>query len=152
MSWACKNCRFTEVWKLAISKQRFLEHHFKQLHMLFWCVSTLSFGRTPNLSPLDERKFVRMLRNHQDCHELENGGKFCIAIYWEAANQERNSCFKIKTFKLNWNLQLPSWTSQMPSREKFFGFMDMADKDWAVWLQWQEICLGDCTNSAKKTS
>lgn len=45
--------------------------------------------------------------------------KFYITMDWEAANQEQSPWSKSVTFKLEWNLQLPEWTSQMCFREKF---------------------------------
>lgn len=38
-------------------------------------------------------------------------------------DQERNPYFKTDTLKLDWDLQLPTWTSQVPFGEKFYGQM-----------------------------
>lgn len=72
-----------EVWTLGSPFQKpsgpflnnctFRCHQFKEL---FECVTTLPWSaRRPKLSPSDDRKLVRVFRNHQGCHEVESAGK-----------------------------------------------------------------------------
>lgn len=103
--------------------------------IVFLDVSPLLLPRTErrtNLSPSDERKLVRMFRknpespNIQACHELTSAGtpaslsivKPLLHHHGEGADQERSPCSKINTFKLDWNLQIPTRTRHMPYEEK----------------------------------
>lgn len=56
-------------------------------------------------------------------------GQFIITIDWD---QERHSS------ELDWKLLLSTWTNQKSSGKEFDVW---TIQNWAVWPQWQEVCL-----------
>lgn len=68
-------------------------------------------------SLLDKIKLVRMFRNSEilkpnmSWRLQEQWREFYITMDWEVADQERLPCFKVDTFKRDWNVPLPRWTS-----------------------------------------
>lgn len=97
-------------------------------HRLFKSVTTLSnSGWRAKSSSSHERNLVRVFRNNlgTKCSGLpwtRNCQKdpFHLTMGWEDADQESSHFSKITTFKLDWNLELPTWTNQMPFGKKFY--------------------------------
>lgn len=99
---------------------RALLQRIVQKYNLFGLADTLPrSGQRAKLSPSDDRKLVEHQVKHQ-C-PYPQWSEYCFSMDLEGANQ--GTYFKMDTFKLDCNLQLPTWTSQMPSGEMFYAQM-----------------------------
>lgn len=100
-------------------------------------LSAASLARWPvdwqhSFAEMVEKRLIACYRNRscvngQYCHCMLTVGSLgaqppCDWLYWVTCYQWQTPCLSWPiTFKLNWNLPLPIWTSQMCSGEVFHG-------------------------------
>lgn len=119
---------------------------YVDLHKLGWSLGGISKQLQTARSSVQRIVVIHVVI--QTCHHFSKVWKKTPTltlrkeeIGWDVKdhwNKKEPPGKKVDTFKHKWNVWLPTWTSQIPPGGIFYG---QRDTDWAVWPQWQDVCL-----------